>query len=323
MNRPAHAIRLYDQRAHVQDMRADVLRGLRRTPKKLSPKYFYDTIGSSLFERICEQPEYYVTRVELGIIRLHVAEIADVLGRRARLIEYGSGAGIKTRLLLRELDDAVAYVPIEISHDALLLSIGALAAEFPRIEMLPVCADFTKPVALPRPRRAAYRDVVYFPGSTLGNFETREAAALLRVMRDEAGPNGAALVGIDLKKDPAVLDAAYNDAAGVTAEFTLNMLARFNRELGADFDLAAFRHRARYNPMAGRIETHIVSRVAQDVCVGGEHFRFDRDEAMLVEYSCKYAPAEFDALARRAGLRVAKTWTDAQEQFAVVYLVPV
>jgi dimethylhistidine N-methyltransferase len=323
VNRPAHAIRLLDRRVQLQDMRADVLRGLRRAPKKLPSKYFYDAVGSSLFERICEQPEYYVTRVELGIMRVHVAAIASALGRRVRLVEYGSGSGIKTRLLLRELDDPVAYVPIEISHEALLGSVGALAAEFPSVEMLPVCADFTKPVALPRPQRASYRDVVYFPGSTLGNFDSREAAALLRVMRDEAGPHGSALIGIDLKKDPAVIDAAYNDAAGVTAEFTLNMLARFNRELGADFDVASYRHRARYNPMAGRIETHIVSRIAQDVGIGGERFHFDRDEAMLVEYSCKYSPDEFEALARRAGLRVARMWTDAHEQFAVVHLVPV
>ncbi|HEY3520207.1 MAG TPA: L-histidine N(alpha)-methyltransferase [Rhodanobacteraceae bacterium] len=312
-----------DRQTNPAEMRADVLRGLGAKPKRLSSKYFYDARGSELFERICEQPEYTLTRDELEIMREHAAEIADALGPDALLLEYGSGSGLKTRLLLRQLRTPVAYVPVEIAREALSYSVAKLAAEFPRVEMLPVCADFTRTIELPRPRRAARRTVVYFPGSTLGNFETSEALRLLRQMRVEMGASGAALVGIDLKKDRVELEAAYNDAAGVTAEFTLNMLARFNRELGADFDLAAFSHRARWNALAGRIETHLVSARAQQVRVDGQVFRFDSGEAMLVEYSCKYAPEEFAALVERAGLRVARTWEDALRRFSVQLLEPV
>ncbi|MBS0432062.1 MAG: L-histidine N(alpha)-methyltransferase [Proteobacteria bacterium] len=301
-------------------MRADVLHALATKPRRLPSKYFYDARGSALFERICGQPEYYLTRAELEIMRGHAGAIAQALGPDVLLVEYGSGSGMKTRLLLRHLHAPVAYVPVEIAHEALLDSIVALAKEFPHVEMLPVCADFTRPVALPRPRRAPRRTVVYFPGSTLGNFDAPEALRLLKQMRAEMGRDGAALVGIDLKKDRGTLEAAYNDAAGVTAEFTLNMLARFNRELGADFDLSAFRHRARWNALAGRIETHLVSTRAQAVCVAGHTFRFEADEAMLVEYSCKYSPGEFALLAARAGLQATRAWQDAGNRFSVQLL---
>ncbi|MGH8213382.1 MAG: L-histidine N(alpha)-methyltransferase [Rhodanobacteraceae bacterium] len=323
MNAVVHgALLLRDRPSGPAEMRADVLRGLCAKPKRLSSKYFYDARGSELFERICEQPEYTLTRDELAIMREHAAEIADALGPDVLLMEYGSGSGLKTRLLLRHLQSPAAYVPVEIAPGALSSSVTRLAADFPRIEMLPVCADFTRNIELPRPRRAARRTVVYFPGSTLGNFETSEAVRLLRQMRVEMESNGAALVGIDLRKDRVTLEAAYNDAAGVTAEFTLNMLARFNRELGADFDLAAFRHRARWNALAGRIETHLVSARAQAVHVAGQTFRFEAGEAVLVEYSCKYTPGEFTALAGRAGLRVSRTWEDSMRRFSVQLLEP-
>lgn len=303
-------------------MRADVLLGLRANPRRLPSKYFYDARGSELFERICEQPEYTLTRDELEIMRADAYDIAAALGPDVLLIEYGSGSGLKTRLLLRHMRSPVAYVPVEIARDALLASVARLAAEFPSVEMLPVCADFTQAFARPHPRRTAARTVVYFPGSTLGNFESSEAVRLLRQMRAQIGDDGAALVGIDLKKDRATLEAAYNDAAGVTAEFTLNMLARFNRELAADFDLSGFAHRARWNALAGRIETHLVSTRAQSVRVGGTAFRFEPGEAMLVEYSCKYAPEEIAALAARAGLRVARTWADSRRRFNLLLLEP-
>ena len=322
MNAVVHGAFPLDRRPGFAEMRADVLRGLAQRPKRLPSKYFYDARGSELFERICEQPEYTLTRDELAIMREHVGEIAHALGPDVLLLEYGSGSGLKTRLLLRHLRTPVAYVPVEIAPEALSASMAKLAAEFPCVEMLPVCADFTRTIELPRPRRAARRTLVYFPGSTLGNFETPEALRLLRQMRAEMGHDGAALVGIDLRKDRATLEAAYNDAAGVTAEFTLNMLARFNRELGADFNLADFRHRARWNALAGRIETHVVSTRAQTVRVAGHAYRFDGGEAMLVEYSCKYTPEEFSALAWRAGLRVARTWEDSLRRFSVQLLEP-
>lgn len=302
-------------------MRAEVLDGLSRQPKQLSSKYFYDACGSGLFESICEQPEYYLTRAELALMRTHVEDIASALGSGVLLLEYGSGSGIKTRMLLEHLVDPVAYVPVEISRSALMDSVGRLGRRFPDIEMLPVCADFTKPVVLPMPQRPQRRSVVYFPGSTIGNFESHEAATLLQHMHTEMGPGGGALIGVDLVKSAAVIEAAYNDTAGVTARFTLNMLAHINRELDADFHLDDFAHHAHYNPMAERIETSIVSRRAQDVHVAGKTFHFEADESMLVEYSCKYSRASFARLAARAGLRVARVWQDPENLFSLQFLM--
>lgn len=306
--------------APVDGFAVDVHRGLAQMPKRIASKYFYDARGSALFERICEQPEYYLTRTELAILQDNAAAIARAIGPRALLVEYGSGAGIKTRLLLDAMDDPVGYVPVEISPSALNASVESLAEEFPEVDMLPVTADFTRPVELPAPEQASRRTVVFFPGSTLGNFEPREAVALLRTMCIEMGRNGAAIVGVDLKKDAVLLEAAYNDAAGITRDFTLNLLARINRELDADFDLERFRHRAQYNALAGRIETHIVSCADQVVRVGDLRYAFAEDEAMLVEYSCKYSQEDFDAMAAKAGLRVVNTWTDARNWFAVQML---
>jgi dimethylhistidine N-methyltransferase len=323
MSLPAEEVRLHDLHPSADDIRGDVLSGLSRRPRRLPSKYFYDARGSELFEAICEQPEYYLTRAELALMHAHIDDITTTLGADVQLVEYGSGSGIKTRLLLRHLDAPVAYVPVEISRSALMDSVGRLGASHPQVQMLPVCADFTQAMELPRPERLARRRVIYFPGSTIGNFETREAVTLLQHMREEMGPDGAALIGVDLVKDRQMIKAAYNDAAGVTAEFTLNMLARFNRELAADFDLGAFHHRARYNPMAERIETHIVSERDQDVHVAGETFHFDASEPTLVEYSCKYSPGSFARLAARAGLRVQRVWTDPDELFSLQCLVPV
>ena len=314
-----------DDRQPGEGLLADALAGLSKSPKRLPSKYFYDARGSELFERICEQPEYYPTRTELAIMRGQVGAIAAALGPNVRLVEYGSGSGLKTRLLLKSLEAPVAYVPVEISRSALAESVAGLEREFPGIEMLPVCTDFTQPIRLPRAARAPCQTVVYFPGSTLGNFGPDDALRLLRQMRNEAGQGGGALaggvlVGIDLVKDTAAVEAAYNDAAGVTAEFTLNLLVRMNHELGADFDLAAFRHRARWHPLAERIETHIVSRREQEVHIDGRTFHFDASEAMLVEYSCKYTLEGFARFAARAGLRVAGVWTDPARQFSVQWL---
>lgn len=320
MTPPSTVLRRLSEPDPRAELAAHVRQGLHSAPKRLGSKYFYDERGSMLFERICEQPEYYLTRVELDILRRCAADIAVAVGPRALVVEYGSGSGVKTRLLLEALQDPVAYTPVEISDSALQASIDALSAHCPGVQMLPLCADFTAPLRLPRPRREPDSVLVYFPGSTIGNFETADALRLLRVMCAEIGARGAALIGIDLKKDHRVLEAAYNDAAGVTAEFTLNLLHRLNRELGMDFDVDQFAHRARYNPLAGRIETHIVSRIDQPVHLDGQRFDFAACEKMLVEYSCKYAVPEFARLAGQAGLRLEQTWTDDAQHFAITLL---
>jgi dimethylhistidine N-methyltransferase len=319
MNDAAHT--RFDPPADARaEMLADVRHGLAQSPKRLPSKYFYDARGSALFEQICEQPEYYLTRTELGLLDAESAAIAEAVGPGAMVVEFGSGSGIKTELLLAALQAPVAFVPIEISASALRGSLDQLQARFPDLELMPLCADFNQPLQLPVPQRRPQRVLIFFPGSTLGNFERAEAIELLRVMHADMGDDGAALVGIDLQKDPAVIEAAYNDTAGVTAAFTLNLLTRLNRELGADFDATQFAHRARYNAVLGRIETSLVSLRAQCVTVEGRQFAFAEQEAMQVEYSCKYAPADFAAMARAAGLRVSRTWTDADDRFALVML---
>jgi dimethylhistidine N-methyltransferase len=298
-----------------------VQRGLRARPKRLPSWLFYDERGSALFEEICEQPEYYLTRAEIALLDEHAGDIAQTIGTDARLVEYGSGHALKTSVLLAHLNNPVAWVPVEISAEPLRLSVERMAERFPDLPVQPLGADFTRPLRLPIPPRAPRRTVLYFPGSTIGNFEVREAATLLRKMRNEMGDNGAVLIGVDLKKDRQIIEAAYNDRAGVTAAFTLNMLTRLNRELGCEFDIAAFSHRARYNAMAGRIETHIVSNVDQQVRVARNRFTFRAEEAMHVEYSCKYSLEDFAALAARAGLEVRRVWLDPQALFSVQYLV--
>lgn len=321
MNAAALAVQLHDLQPSADDMLGDVLKGLSRQPRCLPSKYFYDARGSRLFENICEQPEYYLTRAELALMETHLPDIADALGTGILLVEYGSGSGIKTHRLLEHLHQPAAYMPLEISRSALQASVSRLADDFPRIEMLPVCADFTQPVVLPAPSRRQRRTAIYFPGSTIGNFESAKAVQLLRQMREEMGPDGAALVGVDLLKDPDMLEAAYNDAAGVTAAFTLNMLAHINCALGADFDLEGFAHRARFDAQADRIETRIESLREQDVHVADQMFHFRRGDSILVEYSCKYSRESFARLAGEAGLRVERVWTDPENLFSLQYLV--
>lgn len=320
MSVQAFDLRDDDRRPPVDDLLGIVQRGLRARPKRLPSWLFYDERGSHLFEQICEQPEYYLTRAEIALMGEHAGAMADVLGPDVRLVEYGSGSAIKTRMLLEHLHAPVSYVPVEISHEPLRQSTQSLGERFPEITVQALHADFTRPLRLPIPPRAPRRTVIYFPGSTIGNFEARDAAELLRKMRSEMGDNGGILIGADLKKDTAAIEAAYNDKAGITAEFTLNMLVRLNRDIGSDFDLAGFRHRAHYNAMAGRIETFLVSQCDQKVRVGKQQIGFAPDEAMQVEYSCKYSPEDFAALAGKAGLQVQHQWNDAANQFAVFYL---
>jgi len=319
MNVQAYVVR-DEQRPPDNVLLQVVQRGLRAQPKHLPSWLFYDERGSALFEQICEQPEYYLTRAEIALLKEHAGDIAQVIGPDVRLVEYGSGHAIKTRLLLEHLATPVAWVPVELSTEPLRLGMERMAAHFPHLPIQPLAVDFTRPLRLPVPPRASRRTVLYFPGSTIGNFEEREAAQLLRKMRSEMGDNGGILVGADLKKDRATIEAAYNDAAGVTAEFTLNLLVRLNRELGCNFELSGFRHRARYNAMAGRIETHILSQREQCVRVGRLQIPFRKDEAMLVEYSCKYAVADFAELAAAAGLAVQHVWFDPERMFSLHYL---
>lgn len=313
---------LVDRRPDRATITADVLAGLAARPRALPSKYFYDARGSALFEGITRQPEYYLTRTELELLPQVLPEIAAQVGPQARVVEYGSGSGRKTRLLLQALQDVVAYTPVEISRTALLDSVRALALDFPAIEMLPVCADFTALPPLPPPQRASRRTLLFFPGSTLGNFTEAAAVSILSGMRQAMGPQGLALIGIDLDKDPDVIEAAYNDAAGVTAAFTLNLLARLNREIDSDFDLSGFVHRARYVSARRRIETSLVSARAQVVHVAGQAFGFERDEAMHVEYSHKYDDAQFAAMAAAAGLRVCGAWDAAGRMFGLRLLQP-
>jgi len=295
--------------------RQDVLEGLARPQKALPPKYFYDAAGSRLFERICRLAEYYPTRVELSITRRHLADMARFAGKGCALLEYGSGESLKTRLLIRALRPS-AYIPVDISADALHAATARLAREFSWLDVRPVVGDFSRPIELPAfPGRA--RRVVYFPGSTIGNLTPDEAHAFLKMTRGQVGRQGAMVIGVDLKKDANVLHAAYNDGKGVTAAFNLNVLARINSELGGDFDLRKFAHYALYNPLAGRIEMHLVAREAHAVNIGQHRFFFERGESIHTENSYKYTVREFAALAERAGFRAVKLWQDSRALFSV------
>ena len=303
-------------------MLKDVLRGLALPEKNIPSLYFYDQRGSELFDAITELPEYYPTRTEIGILERHGQEMADTLGPGVRLIELGSGSALKTELLLSRLHEPAAYVPVEISREHLLASAARIAADFPGLEVLPVTADFTEPFELPEPkRRRAQRNVAFFPGSTIGNFPRAMAANLLRATSLEVGAGGAMLIGVDLEKDRETLERAYNDNAGVTADFNLNLLLRLNRELGADFDLDAFRHEARWDEQASRIEMRLVSTRPQSVRIAGQEFSFTQDEPLVTEYSHKYALETFRALAESNGFRVDRVWTDPAQLFSVQLLV--
>lgn len=299
----------------------DVAEGLSANPKQLPCKYFYDRRGSQLFDQICDLDEYYPTRSELEIMHRFAPEMAEQIGPGVMLVEYGSGSSTKTRLLLDHLDDPVAYVPVEISRKHLQQTAHELAASYPQIEILPVCADFTAEFDLPVPNRTPTHAAVYFPGSTIGNFQPEPAARLLAQISFLCGTGGGLLIGIDLKKDVGILEAAYNDEAGTTAEFNLNLLRRINHELGADFQLDQFEHKAVYSAEAGRIEMHLVSSRDQVVSVGDQEYEFTAGETICTEYSHKYAIAEFEAIAAAVGLSLHRHWTDSQQNFAVLHLV--
>lgn len=307
----------------VERFRRDALAGLGTHPRSLPCKYLYDARGSELFEAICRTPEYYVTRADLALHDAHLPEIAELVGARAHVIEFGSGAGVKTRRLLASLESPRAYTPIEISAAALAQSTRELTAAFPDIEILPVQADYTRPIddaalELDPPGR---RRIVYFPGSTISNFEHGEAAAFLERMRRMAGLQGAVLIGVDLLKDRATLLAAYDDAEGVTAAFNLNLLERMQRELDAGIDVDAFEHQARYNDDLARIEMHLVARRPTTITLGDREFAFGQGESIHTESSHKYSVESFRELAARAGLSSERAWLDPDGLFSMHWLV--
>jgi L-histidine Nalpha-methyltransferase len=309
-----------DTAPDVGDDVTEILAGLTAPQKKISPKYFYDERGSELFDEICGLPEYYPTRTELEIMRRHLGEMAALIGPGASVIEFGAGSNVKVRLLLDGLIEPAAYVAVDISPDYLVRQAEELARDYPDVHIQPVFADFTQPFELPRHPVEPRRNLVFFPGSTIGNFTRARAGELLEVMCAEAKSGGALLIGVDLKKDPAIIRAAYNDSQGVTAAFNLNVLARLNRELGTDFRLEDFRHEAVWDEAEGRIEMRLISGRDHVVRVGGRPVRFARGEFIITEYSHKYSLDEFRALARRAGFEPERAWVDEKQLFSVHYM---
>jgi dimethylhistidine N-methyltransferase len=316
MNVLARKLAVADASPETSQFAADVLAGLTATPKRLPPKYFYDRAGSALFEAITTLPEYYPTRTEIGILQDHARDIAALIPAGAALIEFGSGSSTKTRIILSAAKALKAYVPVDISAEFLRDQAAALRREYPAIAMLPVAADFGKPFALP-PAVAKMPRVGFFPGSTIGNFEPHEAAKFLRHAGRILGPGATFIVGVDLVKDSQVLQRAYNDSQGVTAQFNLNLLARINRELGGKFNLACFEHHAFFNRERSRIEMHLASLKRQRVKLLGECIELRAGETIHTENSYKYSVESFGAMARGAGWTPVAVWTDPGHKFSV------
>jgi dimethylhistidine N-methyltransferase len=314
----AERLRIHDLEPSTEEFRRAVAAGLSATPKTLPCKFFYDAEGSRLFDAICELPEYYPTRTELGILGREAPAMAAAIGPAARIVEFGSGSGVKIRLLLEALDAPAAYVPVDISRDHMAAAAARLAADFPQLRIAPVCADYTQPFALPATPGLPHGTTVgFFPGSTIGNFTPVEAVMFLARARRLLGPGSMMLVGVDVPKDAAILEAAYDDAAGVTAAFNRNLLARMQRELGAELDIDRYRHEARWCPERRRVEMHLVSLARQSIRIGADRFELARGETIHTENSYKYAVPEFRALAGRSGYLPAECWTDPAEFFSI------
>lgn len=313
-------ITVHDYEPATATMRDDVLAGLAQRPKSLPSQYLYDERGAELFERICDTDEYYLTRTELGILQRHMPSIAERIGSDALVIEPGSGSGIKTRLLLEQLEQPAGYVPIDVAKQQLTAFAADIDQAFPNLDVLPVCADFTGDYDVPDCEQATGKRVAFFPGSTIGNFVPEQALVVLRRLAALCEGDGGLLIGIDLKKDPDLIESAYDDQAGVSREFALNYLVRLNRELGAAFALDQFHYEAPYNEPLGRIEMALISLRNQTVRVDGATVEFADQERVRTEVSHKYTPDEFAGLAAQAGLQVEQTWTDPQRLFSVQYL---
>ncbi len=316
----ASAEALIDDDQSILDVfEREAIAGLKRDPKHLPSKYFYDARGSELFEQITALPEYYPTRTEVEMMERYGAEIADALGPECAVIEYGSGSGLKTRYLLDALDAPAGYIPVEISREALAASVVELTERFPDVDVRAVRADYTRPFDLPH-IDGARRRAVYFPGSTIGNFTPEEAVGFMHLMREHVGAKGAVVIGVDLRKDPAILHDAYNDASGVTAAFNLNLANRLRDQLGATINIDALRHYALYNPVAGRIEMHLVNLVEQVIEIGDEAIPLAEGETILTEYSYKYTLSGFAELADDAGFTSVAQWVDDDRLFSIHYL---
>lgn len=316
MNEPiAH---VHDALADTPSLRDEVLRGFALHPKRIPPKFFYDHAGSELFDAICRLPEYYLTRTEIAILKQCGPEVARLAGPETALIELGSGAIEKVRLLLDVLRPA-AYIAVDISREFLGHATRRLAADYPWLPVHAVCADFSRAFTL-APSLPDRRRLAFFPGSSIGNFDPEKSVAFLARLQPVVGDDGAIVIGVDLKKDPALLHAAYNDSQGVTAAFNLNLLRRIERELAAEIDIDGFAHEALYNEAAGRIEMYLVARRAQDIVIEDRRFRFAAGERLHTENSYKYTVTEFQALARRAGYRPRAVWTDPRGFFSVHYI---
>ena len=319
-DRNTHKRLSYDFKPGLDSFLAEVLIGLRKPQKELPSKYFYDERGSQLFERICELEEYYITRTEASIMHAHIKEMVELIGPRVLVIEHGCGNCQKVRFLVDHLHDPVAFIPIDISQEQLLQVAKELDSVYPQLQVLPVCADYTSSFELPVPKQESKRTVVYFPGSTISNFDPIPAKHFLEHIASLCGSGGALLIGVDLKKDPAVLHNAYNDGEGLTAAFNLNLLERINRELDCDFQLDGFEHYAFYNARESRVELHLVSNKDQVVHLDGKTVSFASGESIWTENSYKYNLDEFRQLAAAAGFRVERVWVDERQWFSVQYL---
>jgi len=320
MNHEAHAAVL-DREPAKSEFLSEAIAGLSSTPRTLPCKYFYDARGAALFQKISELPEYYLTRAELQILDRYCGDIARALGPNIELIGLGTGAGTKTRILLEKLEVPAAYIPVDISKKQLERSTASFRKIFPTLEILPVCADYLEPIRLPSPARQALRKIVYFPGSTIGNFDPDAARQFLQRVANHCRRGGGLLIGVDLQKDRHVLERAYNDSAGVTAQFNLNLLARANRELGADFDLEQWQNYAVYNSTESRIEIYLISEIDQTVRVQDRQFDFRAGERIATEYSYKYTKESVIELTREAGFDFSQMWTDDARWFGVFYFI--
>lgn len=316
---PSRRYQFFDQHPELTNFRADIIRGLSAAEPYIQPKYFYDEAGSRLFEQICSTPEYYPTRTEVSIIRDNINDIVKVLGTDCLLIEPGSGDSYKVRLLLDALKP-IAYLPVDISKRYLQKEAQKLAAEFSWLNVHAICADFTDKLELPYHTESA-KKVVFFPGSTIGNFEPDQAVAVLAEIKSMVGDAGGLLIGVDLQKQTDILNAAYNDKKGYTERFNKNLLVRINQELAADFNIDQFSHLAFFNEEQRRIEMHLVSQQRQQVHIDEHVFHFEKKQSIVTEYSHKYTVAHFEQLAIQAGFQRIKTWLDKERLFSVHYLI--